>query len=213
MNKAMTHAHLFRLVLAGKSGVGKSCYLERLVDRVPPTSRHGTIGVDFSTATVVHAGEAIKLHCWDTAGQANYRKIVRAYFRAAHGVLLFYDVTDRASFAELVTWLAEIDAAQGSSARPPILIVGTKTDLVEERAVSLSEAVAFAMREGCMHEEVSAQADKNVGAPVTRLTAAMYAELPVHPQTPSGAARSLLPKGSRSTTPHDSAGRCCCTTM
>ena len=209
----MPHAHLFRVVLAGNSGVGKSSYLRRLVDRVPPASTHGTIGVDFSSATVVHAGVGIKLHFWDTAGQENYRGIVRAYFRAAAGVLLFYDVTDRASFTDLVSWLGEINGAHGGCTRPPIVIVGAKTDLTEERVVSLSEAVAFAMREGCMHEEVSAGANNNIGSPVMRLTAAMYDELPVAPSPVPGAARALLPRARRSWKRLKDGSECCCRTM
>ncbi len=170
----MPCSHLFRIGLAGESGVGKSWFLKRLVDKEKPSSEPGTVGVDFASAVVAHAGVAIKLHFWDTAGALNYRKIVRAYFRGTDGVLLFFDVTDRQSFTRLAGWLAEVDEARRGGVRPALLVVGTKIDDAENRQVGRSEATAFAMREGCMYEEVSAESGENIGGPVVRLTEAMF---------------------------------------
>ena len=166
---------LRKIVCAGNTLTGKSSYVKRLVSRTAPGQIQATVGVDFAQIIVAHAGVATKLHIWDTSGQENYRRIVRAYFRAAEGVLFFFDLTNRASFEGLSAWLGELDAgSSGSSGRPPIVIVGNKADMRDERTVSRSEATAFAIREGCMYEEISAATGENSGVPVVRLTKAMH---------------------------------------
>ena len=198
----MPTRRLWKIVLAGDSGVGKSSYVKRLVSRAPPDKVEGTVGVDFAQVAVAHAGEGIRLHLWDTAGQVGYRMIVRAYFRAAQGVLLFFDITDRVSFEELHAWLKELDAGRGGmSERPPVIIVGNKADAGNERAVGRSEATAFAMRHGCMYEEISAATGENSGAPIVRLTKAIYDAVAsasaYAPPLNEGPNVSLLPRASQ----------------
>ena len=194
----MPAKRLWKLVLAGNCGVGKSSYVKRLVSRSAPGKVEGTVGVDFAQLAVAHAGEGISLHIWDTAGQESYRMIVRAYFRAAQGVLLFFDITDRPSFEDLGAWLKELDQGRGGpTTRPPVMIVGNKTDAGNERAVGRSEATAFAMRHGCMYEEISAATGENSGGPVVRLTKAIYDGL-AHasayaPRADEGPRMALLP--------------------
>ena len=176
---------------------------KRVVSRGPPGRVEGTVGVDFAQVTVVHGGEGFRVHIWDTAGQESYRMIVRAYFRAAQGVLLFFDITDRSSFDDLHAWLKELDAGRGCpSERPPVIIVGNKADAGNERAVGRSEATAFAMRNGCMYEEISAATGENSGAPVVRLTKAIYDAVAnasaYAPRVNEGPQVSLLP-GARQT--------------
>ncbi len=211
----MPGRRLWKIVLAGNSGVGKSSYTKRLVTRVAPGQVEGTVGVDFAQIAVAHAGEGIRLHIWDTAGQESYRMIVRAYFRAAQGVLLFFDITDRTSFEDLDGWLKELDAGRGGAAeRPPVIIVGNKMDAGNERAVGRSEATAFAMRRGCMYEEVSAATGENAGAPAVRLTRAIH-DAVAHasayaPRADEGPGMALLPRAQQTLrTVHQKATMCC----
>lgn len=190
---------LWKIVLAGNYGVGKTSYTKRLMTRAAPGEVEGTVGVDFAQIAVAHAGHGIRLHIWDTAGQESYRTIVRAYFRAAQGVLLFFDITDRPSFEDLEIWLKELDLGRGgANRRPPVIIVGNKMDAGNERAVGRSEATAFAMRHGCMYEEVSAATGENAGAPVVRLTKAIYDSVAnasaYAPHLDEGPAVALLPR-------------------
>lgn len=211
----MPTRRLWKIVLAGNSGVGKSSYIKRLVSRAAPGKVDGTVGVDFAQLAVAHAGEGIRLHIWDTAGQESYRMIVRAYFRASQGVLLFFDLTDRPSFEDLETWLKELDAGLGGpSERPPVIIVGNKMDAGKERAVGRSEATAFAMRQGCMYEEVSAATGENAGAPVIRLTKAIYdadAYASAYaPRLDEGPSSALLPRAlAAANSMRTTATKCC----
>lgn len=93
--------YLFKLLLIGDSGVGKSCLLLRFADDTYTESYISTIGVDFKIRTVDLDGKTIKLQIWDTAGQERFRTITSSYYRGAHGIIIVYDCTDQVRTSNL----------------------------------------------------------------------------------------------------------------
>ncbi|KAI8540246.1 hypothetical protein RHMOL_Rhmol09G0247800 [Rhododendron molle] len=136
--------YLFKLLLIGDSGVGKSCLLLRFADDSYLDSYISTIGVDF----------------WDTAGQERFRTITSSYYRGAHGIIIVYDVTDQESFNNVKQWLNEIDRYANGSVNK--LLVGNKCDLSANRVVSYDTAKAFADEIGIPFMETSAKNATNV---------------------------------------------------
>jgi len=130
--------YLFKLLLIGDSGVGKSCLLLRFADDTYTESYISTIGVDFKIRTIQLDGKTIKLQIWDTAGQERFRTITSSYYRGAHGIIVVYDVTEMESFNNVKQWLHEIDryATEGVNK----LLVGNKSDLVAKRQVDTASA-------------------------------------------------------------------------
>jgi Ras-related protein Rab-1A len=152
--------YIFKILLIGDSGVGKSCLLLRFADDTYTESFISTIGVDFKIRTVDIDGKIIKLQIWDTAGQERFRTITSSYYRGAHGIIVVFDVTDRASFTNVKQWLAEIERYACSSVNK--LLVGNKNDLADARAVPTEEAAKFAEEMGVELLETSAKTADNV---------------------------------------------------
>ncbi len=113
--------YLFKVVVIGDSGVGKSNLLSRFTRNEFNLESKSTIGVEFATRTVSMEGKTIKAQIWDTAGQERYRAITSAYYRGAVGALVVYDITKDVSFTNVSKWLAELKARRRSLARalPP----------------------------------------------------------------------------------------------
>ncbi|GAB4842429.1 WD40 repeat protein [Ancistrocladus abbreviatus] len=152
--------YLFKLLLIGDSGVGKSCLLLRFADDSYLESYISTIGVDFKIRTVEQDGKTIKLQIWDTAGQERFRTITSSYYRGAHGIIIVYDITDQESFDNVKQWLSEIDRYASDNVKK--LLVGNKSDLTANRAVTYETAKAFADEIGIPFLETSAKDASNV---------------------------------------------------
>jgi Ras-related protein Rab-1A len=147
--------YLFKLVLIGDSGVGKSCILLRFADDSFTDSYITTIGVDFRFRTIALDSKNVKLQIWDTAGQERFRTITSAYYRGADGILLAYDTTDRDSFDHVDSWLQEVN--KYASDKTVKVLVGNKSDKGDARVVSVEEGRQKAEALGLSFIETSAK--------------------------------------------------------
>ncbi|CAA0814079.1 Ras-related protein RABA2a [Striga hermonthica] len=152
--------YLFKVVLIGDSGVGKSNLLSRFTRNEFCLESKSTIGVEFATRTLQVEGRTIKAQIWDTAGQERYRAITSAYYRGALGALLVYDVTKPTTFENVNRWLKELRDHADSNII--IMLIGNKTDLKHLRAVATEDAQGFAEREELSFIETSALEATNV---------------------------------------------------
>jgi len=157
---APEYDYLFKLLLIGDSGVGKSCLLLRFADDTYTESYISTIGVDFKIRTIELEGKTVKLQIWDTAGQERFRTITSSYYRGAHGIIVVYDVTDNDTFTNVKQWLQEIDryASEGVNK----LLVGNKSDLTSKKVVEYTVAKEFADQLSIPFLETSAKNATNV---------------------------------------------------
>ncbi|KAM4708539.1 ras-related protein Rab-2B [Discoglossus pictus] len=154
------YSYLFKYIIIGDTGVGKSCLLLQFTDKRFQPVHDLTIGVEFGARMITIDGKPIKLQIWDTAGQESFRSITRSYYRGAAGALLVYDITRRETFDHLTAWLE--DARQHSSSNMVIILVGNKSDLESRRNVSKEEGEGFAREHGLIFLETSAKTADNV---------------------------------------------------
>jgi len=152
--------YLFKVVLIGDSGVGKSNLLSRFTRNEFNLESKSTIGVEFATRSIQVDGKTIKAQIWDTAGQERYRAITSAYYRGAVGALLVYDIAKHLTYENVERWLRELrDHADQNIV---IMLVGNKSDLRHLRAVPTDEAKAFAEKNNLSFIETSALDSTNV---------------------------------------------------
>lgn len=133
---------LFKVVLIGDSGVGKSNLLSRFTRNEFNLDSKSTIGVEFATRSIQVDTKTIKAQIWDTAGQERYRAITSAYYRGAVGALLVYDISKHQTYENVTRWLKEL--RDHADANIVIMLVGNKSDLRHLRAVPTEEAKQFA---------------------------------------------------------------------
>jgi len=157
----LNYDYIFKILLVGDSGVGKSCLLLRYTDNSFSETFISTIGVDFKIKTILVDGKTVKLQIWDTAGQERFKTITSSYYRGSDGIFIVYDITDPVSFNNLRVWLNEIDRYMGKGGYK-VLLVGNKADQVSSRAVQTAEAEEYASQLGCEFFETSAKENSNV---------------------------------------------------
>ena len=158
---------LVKIILVGDSGVGKTNILSRFARNLFNPNSKATIGVEFATKTLEINGKVVKAQIWDTAGQERYRAITNNYYKGTKGALMLYDITSSISFESTPRWLKEL--RDNTDVDLPIMLIGNKCDLEDQRSVSTNEAVQFAEKEGFSFMETSAADGKNVDEAFTAL--------------------------------------------
>ena len=105
----MEFDYIFKYIIIGNSGVGKSCIVNRFIQDEYSDEIESTIGVEFGAKVIKLDVEGklapVKLQIWDTAGQETFQSITRSYYRSAAGALLVYDITNKESFEACEHWL------------------------------------------------------------------------------------------------------------
>ena len=171
----MSYAYLFKYIIIGDTGVGKSCLLLQFTDKRFQPVHDLTIGVEFGARMITLEGKQIKLQIWDTAGQESFRSITRSYYRGAAGALLVYDITRRETFTHLSSWLD--DARQHSNKEMTIMLIGNKSDLDHRRQVSFEEGEQFARENGLVFLETSAKTADHVEEAFVATAKAIYKKI------------------------------------
>ncbi|KAH7729649.1 Ras family protein [Aphelenchoides avenae] len=168
--------YLFKIVLIGDMGVGKTCVVQRFKNGTFIEKQGTTIGVDFTMRTLVIDGKRIKLQIWDTGGQERFRTITQSYYRSANGIILCYDITCRQSFeSSMRRWIDDVS----KFAVPNVakILIGTKADLQNERIVEPEEGEQLARAHGMLKFfETSAKENTNVDNVFYELAAQLKAQ-------------------------------------
>eukprot|EP00927_Polykrikos_kofoidii_P075468 TRINITY_DN71703_c0_g1_i1.p1 TRINITY_DN71703_c0_g1~~TRINITY_DN71703_c0_g1_i1.p1 ORF type:complete len:204 (-),score=48.95 TRINITY_DN71703_c0_g1_i1:57-668(-) len=155
-----THDHLFKLLIIGDSGVGKSSILLRFCDDEFNEKQASTIGVDFKTKLMQVRGKKLKLALWDTAGQERFRTLTSSYYRGAQGVILCYDCSQRATFEHIKFWQDEV-RKYSTNQDAILMLVANKVDLPEQQ-VTRQEGEEFAFANSMMFIETSAKTRQGI---------------------------------------------------
>ena len=168
--------YLFKVLLLGDSGTGKSSLILRYTDDTFNSSLVSSIGVDFKVKKKEIDGKIIKIQIvsyiseyndsilifnqWDTAGHEKFRAITTSYYRGANAIIIVFDLTEQKSFLHIIEWLKHIE----KYAKENVLkfLVGNKSDLVDNRVISKEEADKFAEEHNLPYIETSAKEGVNI---------------------------------------------------
>mmetsp|Transcript_54683 Transcript_54683/g.152552 ORF Transcript_54683/g.152552 Transcript_54683/m.152552 type:complete len:210 (+) Transcript_54683:50-679(+) len=158
--------HVFKILLIGDAGVGKSSILLQFTDGYFNDNLQSTIGVDFKVKVMDAAGpdgrpKRVKVTIWDTAGQERFRTLTSSYYRGAQGIILVYDVARKETFDSLGMWLQEVEQfSMGGGKEVVKLLVGNKVD--QPRVVQRDVANEWAHSRGMLFMEASAKTKEGI---------------------------------------------------
>jgi small GTP-binding protein len=165
----MDYDESMKLIVLGDAGVGKTSILKRFVEGRFIGSEDALRGQDVMIKIVQHNSSRIRVQLWDTGGQERFRAVTSSYYRAAAGILLVFDLTDRLSYYELSVWYNDILRYADSVS---VMVIGNKLDL--NRAVESFDARKWALERGFLYEEASALTGQGVDSAVLRLVNAVH---------------------------------------
>ena len=151
---------IFKMILIGDSGVGKSNILSRYINNSFSETTRSTVGVELSAKVEEINNTKIKIQIWDTAGQERYKSITKTYYKGAKGALIVYDITNKESFKNVDKWINDLKESGDDDVS--ILIVGNKCDLEASREVTTDEVKKKAELYKMAYCETSALKGENI---------------------------------------------------
>jgi len=170
---------VLKFLVVGEVDVGKTSLLLSYSDpENDPNVAPPTNGVDVLSVQTTIEGKPVTVQLWDTAGQERFRVITSSFYKGAHGVMLAYDTTCTDTFEPLKNWDADVDRYHGNPSALAKMVVGTKIDLEDQRAVTAEEgkAVAESLGKGVLFAETTVFKRDTVLAAFQKLLEAAYAK-------------------------------------
>jgi len=165
---------LLKVISAGDGTVGKTSIVQRFDTGQFQSSYKMTIGVDFTSKLVsLEDGTICHLQIWDLGGQASFMNVRPLYYKGALGAFIVFDLTNKDSYDNIPSWFDEV---YSNCEKIPVVLVGNKKDLSEERVITTEEGEVMAKR---MSEEyglpipfyeASAKSGENISKLFTMLT-------------------------------------------
>lgn len=164
----------FKIVIFGDAGCGKTTLTQRFLTNLFVSDSKMTIGVDFEVKSLVVNNQKVKLQIWDFGGEERFRFLLPTYVRGARGGLFMYDITNYSSIAHIDDWLTVIKKEIRKEDVFPIIVVGGKADLADNREVQASEGIKIAKSRGVDgFIECSSKTGENVDESFQALTRLM----------------------------------------
>ena len=145
--------NIYKLVLLGAAGVGKTSMARRCVNLDFDHKVESTVGCAFFQRTIYIRDTRLKFNIWDTAGQERYHCLTDMYFRGADATIVVYDITKEQTFQHAVEWVEEARHEVG----PNIVVVlaGNKTDKANQREVDYWTGYRYATDNNLIFVETS----------------------------------------------------------
>jgi len=161
----------YKLVFLGDQAVGKTSIITRFMYDKFEGAYQATIGIDFLSKVIYLEDRTIRLQLWDTAGQERFRSLIPSYLRDCSVAIVVYDITNRTSFLNSSKWIEDVRNERGNEVI--IMLVGNRTDLADQRVVSIEEGEAKAKDSGVMFIETSAKVGFNIKALFRKVASAL----------------------------------------
>ena len=149
------------LMLLGDGQVGKTSLSLNLTKNTFDDSLLTTVGKESYIYQANLHGHNVKMKIWDTAGQERFKSMSVGVIKMVDGLILVYSITNKETFKNLDTWMNSVKNIADLSSKP-VIILGNKCDLNENRQVTYEEGENYAKNLGYHFYETSAKTGENV---------------------------------------------------
>ncbi|WXG44996.1 MAG: Rab family GTPase [Promethearchaeati archaeon SRVP18_Atabeyarchaeia-1] len=169
----------FKVVVLGDWAVGKTSLIRRHAKGKFEHDTKPTIGVDITTKPYrIQGGAAIELSIWDIAGQEFSSSVRHQYYAGTSAAILVFDLTRPETFWHVKTWY--VDLRDHLHQKVPVVLMGNKKDLADQKAVTDSEIRELADGYGFKYFDTSASTGENVDKAFYTLLAQIVLQKKVH---------------------------------
>ena len=156
---------IIKLGTLGESKVGKTNLSNVFIGNKFDDEELSTIGVGNLIKKIdikyKEKSKSISLKIWDTAGQERFKAVATQYIKLCDGILVVYAINDRKSFEKINDWLKDVEEKKNNN-KVPLVLIGNKIDLENERVVSKEEGEKLAQKYNIKFFESSAKTNINV---------------------------------------------------
>jgi Ras-related protein Rab-6A len=151
---------IFKFIILGDYAVGKTCVIRRYVSDTFDEEYKASIGVDITSQQLFFDPHNVQLQIWDMSGQTDFRELRRQFMNGSDCGIIVFDVTRRSSLENITRWINE---ARANVPGLQFVLVGNKTDLVNDRVVKHEEAERAAKEnQMLLYIETSAKSGSNI---------------------------------------------------
>jgi small GTP-binding protein len=162
----------FKIMMLGDASVGKTSLTIRYISGFFLEDLKLTIGVDFYSKTTNYKGKKVKLQIWDFGGEERFRFLLSQYCKGANAAFFLYDITNSTTIDHLPDWTQIIREHAGDI---PIMLIGSKLDLEEFRAVPRNEGILAAKKYNLSSfVELSSKTGQNVEEAFNLMTDSLF---------------------------------------
>ena len=149
-----------KIMILGNTSVGKTSFIMKFTENTFQEVHLATIGVDFKTKTITYNNKKYRLSIYDTTGQERFKSLAFSLIKNVDGIILIYDVTDESTFNSIPNWIQSAREKKGQNY--PMIMLGNKIDLIDERKVRTEEGEEIAKKYGLDFFEISNKESVNI---------------------------------------------------
>jgi small GTP-binding protein len=166
---------IFKIMVAGDEGIGKSAFLERIASNRFLDSSHKTIGVEFFLKDLEFQNTPCVLQLWDFGKGTQFKDLLEIYLLGSKGAFLLFDLTKRTTLDNIVEWIRILRKKEENL---PIIILGTKSDLNSDRRIE-KDYVEFLVQKYNLvgFLEISSKSGYNIEIALTTLLAHIFEDV------------------------------------
>lgn len=157
-----TKKNMFRVVVIGDTSVGKTCFINQLVNEEFSPNQPPTNGAAYLCHSDTYNSKKFDLQIWDTAGQERFRSLGPIYYRNASAAFVIFSVVSEESFASVNEWVKDFKTSAGEET--VVAVIANKLDLAESSSekVDIKSARDWAEERGFVFHTVSAMTGSGV---------------------------------------------------